>query len=81
MAATVWDPAEAEIERESSRRIIAILVIGTFALSIVGSFLTIWLIDDGDLAGRADVAARIGSPLVAIVGTVLGFYFGRESTT
>lgn len=81
MAATQWDPVEAPGERESSRRIIAILVFGTFALSIVAGFLTVWLINDGDPAQRADVALRIGSPVVAIVGTVLGFYFGRESTT
>ncbi|MFD3401552.1 hypothetical protein ACFWUU_12770 [Kribbella sp. NPDC058693] len=81
MAATKWDPVDAAAERESSRRIISVLVFGTFALTIVAAFLTVWLIDDGDLASRADVALRIGSPVVAIVGTVLGFYFGRESTT
>jgi hypothetical protein len=77
--ATPFDPAELEMERESSRRIIAILVILTFALSIIAGFITLWWIEDGEMAERADVALRIGAPVVAIVGTVLGFYFGRET--
>lgn len=77
--ATAWDPAEIEIERESSRRIIAILVIATFALSVLAGFMTLWWIEDGEVGERADVALRIGTPVVAIVGTVLGFYFGRET--
>jgi len=77
--ATAWDPAEVQMERESSRRILAILVIATFALSVAAGFLTIWLIQEGEVADRADVALRIGSPVIAIVGTVLGFYFGRET--
>ncbi|GAA1707038.1 hypothetical protein GCM10009745_63620 [Kribbella yunnanensis] len=81
MTATKWDPVDTAAERESSRRIISILIFSTFALTIIAAFLTVWLLDDGDPAGRADVALRIGSPVVAIVGTVLGFYFGRESTT
>jgi hypothetical protein len=51
----------------------------TFALSIIAGFATLWLIDDGEMGERADVALRIGAPVVAIVGTVLGFYFGRET--
>jgi hypothetical protein len=77
--ATAWDPTETQMERESSRRIIAILIIATFALSVFGGFMTLWWIDDGQMGERADVALRIGSPVVAIVGTVLGFYFGRET--
>jgi hypothetical protein len=75
---TQWDPVDVEVTRESSRRIIAILVILTFALSITAGFITLWWSNEGDIAERADVALRIGAPVVAIVGTVLGFYFGRE---
>jgi hypothetical protein len=67
------------MERESSRRVLAILIIATFALSVAAGFLTLWLIPDGQMGERADVALRIGSPVIAIVGTVLGFYFGRET--
>jgi hypothetical protein len=77
--ATPWDPAEIQMERESSRRVLAILIIATFALSVAAGFLTLWLIRDGQMGERADVALRIGSPVIAIVGTVLGFYFGRET--
>jgi hypothetical protein len=66
---------------EASRRILAVVVMGIFALSILAGFVTIWLFgesDSGSMAERADVALRIGAPVVAIVGTVLGFYFGRE---
>jgi hypothetical protein len=77
--ATSWDPADLQMERESSRRVLAILVIGTFALSVVAGFVTLWLIHEGEVSDRADVALRIGSPVIAIVGTVLGFYFGRET--
>jgi hypothetical protein len=76
---TSYDPTEGDVERESARRILAILVILTFALTILGAYVTLWLIDDGEMGERADVALRIGAPVVAIVGTVLGFYFGRET--
>ena len=75
----IYDPVVHEAARETSRRIIAVLIVLTFALSIVAGFATLWWIDDGDMAERADVALRIGAPVVAIVGTVLGFYFGRET--
>jgi hypothetical protein len=77
--ATAWDPVETEMARESSRRIVAVLVMATFALTVIAGFLTVWMMDDGDMGERADVALRVGAPVVAIVGTVLGFYFGRES--
>ena len=77
--ATAWDPADVEIQRESSRRIIAILVIATFALSVLAGFATLWWLDIGSPSERADVALRIGAPVIALVGTVLGFYFGRET--
>jgi hypothetical protein len=76
---TQWDPIDIEMGRETSRRIIAILVVITFALSIAAGFVTLWWIDEGEMAERADVALRIGAPVVAIVGTILGFYFGRET--
>jgi uncharacterized RDD family membrane protein YckC len=79
MAATQWDPVEADIARETSRRILAVLVISTFVVSIIASYLTVWILSDGDMADRADVALRISAPVVAIVGTVLGFYFGQET--
>lgn len=75
---TTWDPVDAEAAREGSRRIIAVLVITTFALSVISGFVTLWWMNDGDMGERADVALRIGAPVVAIVGTVLGFYFGKE---
>jgi hypothetical protein len=81
MAATVWDPSDVDVARETSRRITAILVLGTITASIDASYLIVWLSDAGEFAERADVALRIGSPLVTIIGTVLGLYFGRESTT
>lgn len=77
--ATAWDPSDVEMARESSRRIVALLVVGTFAVSVLAGYVMLWGVEAGELADRADVAVRIGAPVVAIVGTVIGFYFGRET--
>jgi hypothetical protein len=77
--ATAWDPSDVETARESSRRIIALLVVGTFAASVLAGYVMLWGVAGDELADRADVAVRIGAPVVAIVGTVIGFYFGRET--
>ena len=78
-----FDPTDVPAIRENARRSLAILVMLIFGLSIICGFVTLWWIGESDgsaMAERADVALRIGAPVVAIVGTVLGFYFGGEES-
>lgn len=80
MATSKFDPADRDATRESTRRTLALAIIAIFGVSIVAAFLILAFMNDGDIGERADVAVRLGAPVAAIVGTVLGFYFGSEST-
>jgi hypothetical protein len=70
-----FDPIEVPIAREVSRRLIALTVLGIFAFTIVGSFASIWF-----SSASTDDISRVAAPVVTVVGTVLGFYFGSKET-
>lgn len=69
-----FDPKEA---REKVRSQIAILLIVLLFLTVFFSFCI--FVYDADRAEVKDLLALIFTPLVGIVGTVLGFYFGSET--
>ena len=70
------DPVVLPMMRESARRWLAIIIILIFGVAIMSGFATLWWMSSGQLDERADVALRLSAPVVAVVGTVLGFYFG-----
>lgn len=64
------------IERESMRGILAISVVG---LLVVFSLLMVAFVWEKGSADADALITGIFTPIVGIVGTVVGFYFGSQS--
>lgn len=64
---------EVTLQREDTRRGLAYIVVG--ALVVLATVISVWLLIDGV---HDTVVTGIFAPLVAVAGTVLGFYFGSE---
>jgi hypothetical protein len=64
-----------ETGREATRRHVALIlvgVLGTIALGLVVFVAAGWL----SIEEAKDLSAAVLSPIVAVTGTALGFYFG-----
>jgi hypothetical protein len=69
-----YDPAE---DREKARRLLAYALLALLALVVV-ALLFANFFDWSSLGETKDLAASILSPIVVLVGTALGFYFGGQ---
>lgn len=69
-----YDPARA---RESVRGWIALSLIALLALIIGASFVFMWLHPDKEKSLH-DLLALILGPMIALVGSATGFYFGSQ---
>jgi len=63
--------------REKIRGIIAIILVITL-VAVIGIILYKELWQKTEAVEIKDIAATILTPLIAVVGTVLGFYFGSK---
>ncbi len=70
-----YDPAKA---RESVRGRIALSLIGLLAATILVSFVLLWMHPDRSKELH-DLLALIFAPLVALVGSATGYYFGSQT--
>jgi enoyl-CoA hydratase/carnithine racemase len=69
-----YDPAE---DREKARRLLAyalLALLATVVFALLGADFAGWI----ELNDTKDLAASILSPIVVLVGTALGFYFGGQ---
>ncbi len=73
-ATRIYDPAE---DRENARALIAFSLIGLLALIITLSIIMLWIHPDRDKVVQSWLTLIFG-PLVALVGTATGFYFGAR---
>jgi hypothetical protein len=74
LRATPYDPAK---DREDARRRLAYGLLGLLTavvVALLGASFADWI----SLAETKDLAAAILSPIVVLVGTALGFYFGGQ---
>ncbi|MCW5773291.1 MAG: hypothetical protein KIT16_16745 [Rhodospirillaceae bacterium] len=73
-----YDPAK---ERETRRGWIAMLLIALLIGIVIFGFVTLWFGPGGKLtaAELKDFLAILIGPVVGLVGTVAGFYFGEKS--
>ncbi len=71
----VYDPSKA---RESVRGIIALSLIATLGVTILGSFAVIWVHPDRSKELH-DLLGLVLGPLVALVGAATGYYFGSQA--
>lgn len=63
--------------REWIRGLIAIILVAIFGLEVLGAMLVLWLCST-QLQQLKELLPLILSPTVAVVGSVLGFYFGGK---
>jgi multisubunit Na+/H+ antiporter MnhB subunit len=76
--APLREPYDPTRDRERIRGVVALLMIGLLIATIAGilvSLATGWLGADG----IEKVSTALISPIVGLVGTVLGFYFGSQT--
>jgi hypothetical protein len=69
-----YDPAE---DREKARRLLAyglLALLTTVVVALLAADFAGWI----ELDDTKDLAASILSPIVVLVGTALGFYFGGQ---
>ncbi len=69
-----YDPAE---DREKARRLLAyalLALLSLVTLALLGANFAGWI----SLDDTKDLSASILSPIVVLVGTALGFYFGGK---
>jgi hypothetical protein len=74
LRASPYDPTE---DREKARRLLAYALLGLLTVVVVALLcadFSGWI----TLADTKDLAASILSPIVVLVGTALGFYFGGQ---
>ena len=64
--------------RERARERIAMLLVIIFAIEVLGAMLALWLCGETRLQQLKDILPLILGPTVAVVGSVLGFYFGGK---
>lgn len=69
-----YDPAE---DREHARMNLAYGLLALLAFVVVGLIAGVFL-DLISVAGTKDLTGSILGPLIALVGTVTGFYFGAR---
>jgi hypothetical protein len=62
--------------RERARAWIALSLVGIFGFEVVGAFVALWFCTR--LQELKDVITLILGPTVAVIGSVLGFYFGTR---
>ena len=76
--ATPYDPTR---DRETKRGWIAMLLIALLVAIVVMSFGTLWwgVKDKISATDLKDFLAILIGPVVGLVGTVAGFYFGEKS--
>lgn len=70
-----FDPAP---HRERLRGLIAVVLVGLFALAILASLAIFWALPDraGDMK---DLLPLVLTPLTSVVSAVLGFYYGAQA--
>ncbi|MGH6662554.1 MAG: hypothetical protein ACREB6_13525 [Rhodospirillales bacterium] len=71
-------PYDPEEDRERLRGVIAIIIVGLLVGIVIFSFVTLWFkwVAVTDLKS---VLELVLSPIVALVGSVTGFYYGGRS--
>jgi hypothetical protein len=75
--AAARSPARA---RESIRSQVTLLLLGLFALIVIATFVTMWVrfTHGNSIQDLKDVLAIVFAPVVALVSSALGFYFGSS---
>jgi hypothetical protein len=73
-------PYNADKARENVRGLIALWLIVLLASTIALSFFLVWRHPDRDKELH-ELLGLIFSPLIALVGTATGYYFGSQSSS
>lgn len=76
-AVEAYDPTE---RRENFRGTIALGLIALMAVTVFVSLLLIWIHPDRSKELH-DLLALVFGPLVALVGTATGYYFGSQAAS
>lgn len=69
-----YDPVK---HRDDARKNIATVLLIILAITLLFSFITLWMIGPDEDSLR-DVMTAFSGPMFSIIGTALGFYFGSE---
>ena len=75
---TFDEPVHVAKQREFARQWVALLIVGSLTIIVIGSFVLVWL--KGAASSIDDIIKLIQAligPVVGIVGAVTGFYFGE----
>jgi hypothetical protein len=64
--------------REIARAWIAKVLVGIFGFEVLGAILAVWFCSEKQQELK-DILTLILGPTVAVIGSVLGFYFGAEN--
>lgn len=76
----VTEPYDPEPKREWARAIIALTLIGLLIAIVMASFVTLWVHPDY-LEQMRGLLELIFAPIIALVGSATGFYFGGKTKT
>jgi cytochrome bd-type quinol oxidase subunit 2 len=68
-----------ELARESSRKLIAYMIVGCFVITITFSFVAFWTRGTASVDEVVKLVQAVIAPVVAIVGAVTGFYFSSAA--
>jgi hypothetical protein len=73
-------PETVEEIREDARRVIAFILLSILAGTILVAFITVWT-NRMTIEDLKTVATSLITPVVGLVGAVIGFYFGSGGGT
>ena len=66
--------------REWSRTILASFIVGSLVFIVIGAFVSLWRNQDTKIEEVREMVHVLISPVIGIVGAVLGFYFGEKNS-
>ena len=72
-------PSTREVERESTRKTLALVLLGILAIEILAALVAAFF--PTVTTSMKDMLGLVFTPTIALVGAATGFYFGQTRST